>query len=323
MTDEPLRRGPPTVGRANWFSRGAGALYASPALLLSLAALFWAGNAVAGQLAVGEVKPFLLVLLRWLFVTLMLWPLFGREALAHWSVIRPRLRWTVMTALAGFTLFNALLYLSLTRTTALNVGILQGSMPVFVLIGAWFAYRARIGLAALAGVAITVVGVVIVASKGAVEVLLGLAFNQGDLLMLLACVSYAGYIVALKQRPEMPGRAFFTLMAPIAAVSAAPLAVIEGVVDGFAWPTAEGWLITAYVVVFPSCLAQLFFMRGVDLIGPGRAGVYINLLPVFAAILSVLILNERFERYHALALALVLFGIWLAQRPDPPTPPRP
>jgi drug/metabolite transporter (DMT)-like permease len=81
----------------------------------------------------------------------------------------------------------------------------------------------------------------------------------------------------------------------------------------------QGWMVMLYVAIFPSCLAQLFFLRGVDLIGPGRAGVFINLVPVFAAVLGVGLLGEPFGWYHAVALALVIGGIWLAQSAQPAT----
>ena len=111
----------------------------------------------------------------------------------------------------------------------------------------------------------------------------------------------------------MPGRALFTLFAAIAAAAAVPFAAWD-LATGGPWPTPEGWAIAAWVALFPSCLAQLFFLRGVDLIGPGAAGIYINLVPVFASILAVLLLGERFALYHAAALALVLGGLWMAQR---------
>jgi drug/metabolite transporter (DMT)-like permease len=79
-------------------------------------------------------------------------------------------------------------------------------------------------------------------------------------------------------------------------------------------PTWQGWLVTLYVAIFPSCLAQLLFLRGVDLIGPGRAGVFVNLVPVFSAILAVVLIAEPFALFHAIALALVIGGIWLAER---------
>ena len=120
--------------------------------------------------------------------------------------------------------------------------------------------------------------------------------------------------MALRDRPNMPGAAFFTLLALIAALTSIPPLVIESMLLGFALPTWQGWLVVLYVAIFPSCLAQLCYLRGVDLIGPGRAGVFVNLVPVFAAIMAVLLIDESFALYHAVALALVVGGIWLAQR---------
>jgi drug/metabolite transporter (DMT)-like permease len=138
--------------------------------------------------------------------------------------------------------------------------------------------------------------------------------NTGDLAMLGACVLYAGYTVALSDRPPISGAAFFTLLVLIASLTSLPLAACEAMAIGLKPPTLQGLMVTAYVVVFPSCIAQLFYLRGVDLIGPGRAGVFVNLVPVFSAVLAIGLLSEPFARYHALALALVIGGIWLAQR---------
>lgn len=290
------------------------ALYRSPPALLTLTAVMWASNAIIGQLAVGEITPFALVALRWLMVAAVMWPLYGRELRAHWPTIRAKLGVVVLMAVAGFTGFNTLFYIASIHTTGLNIGILQGAMPVTVMLGAFLAYGDRVGRLQMAGVAVTLCGVLLVATGGDLGRILSLAFNNGDLLMLVAIVLYAAYAVALRARPAVPGAALFALFAVIAAVTAAPLAVWEAAQPGYPWPTATGLGLTVLVAVFPSCLAQLFFLRGVDLIGPGRAGVYINLVPIFAAILAVLILGETFALYHALALALVIGGIWLTQR---------
>ena len=79
-------------------------------------------------------------------------------------------------------------------------------------------------------------------------------------------------------------------------------------------PTLQGLLVTAWIAIFPSFLAQVFYLRGIDLIGPGRAGVFVNLVPVFSAILAVALIDEPFAAYHAVALVLVIGGIWLAQQ---------
>ena len=132
--------------------------------------------------------------------------------------------------------------------------------------------------------------------------------------MLAACVLYSFYTVALRDRPQMPGAAFFTLLALIAAATSLPLVAFEAITSGLAMPTVEGLLIIAYVAIFPSCVAQIFLLRSVDLIGPGRAGVFMNLVPVFSAILAVGLLGEPFTLFHAAALVLVIGGILLAQR---------
>lgn len=295
-------------------------LYRRPALLLVLTALFWAGNAIAAQLAKGEITPLQLVLARWTAVTLLLWPLFGRQVAVHWPVIRPRIGRIAAMALAGFTGFNILFYFASLQTSAVNVGILQGSVPVFVMLGAFLVHGARVtGLQAM-GVAVTLVGVLLVATRGEPWAVLDTDVNPGDLVMLVACLLYAGYAVMLGGRPPVPGVVFFTLMAPIAALAAIPPALAEAFSEGYRMPTAEGWMIVAYVALFPSCIAQLFFLRGVDLIGPGRAGIYTNLVPVFAAALAVGLLGQEFDAYHALALVAVIGGIALAQH-SPRRPP--
>lgn len=294
--------------------RGVDALYAQPAVLLLLTALFWGGNAVAGQLAKGEITPLQLVLLRWVMVTAFMWPLYGAQVRAHWATARPKLARIVLTAVLGFTGFNTLFYMASLETTAVNIGILQGSIPVFVLLGAFLAHGTRVGLLQMTGVAVTLTGVVLIATQGAPGQVLSMQFNPGDLLMLLACACYSAYALLLVGRPEIPGAVFFTLMAPIATLTAIPFAAWEATQPGYGWPTLDGWLVTLFIAIFPSCLAQLFFLRGVDLIGPGRAGLYANLVPVFAAILAVLLLGEVFALYHGLALALVLGGIAISQR---------
>ena len=289
-------------------------LYQWPSVLLTLTTIFWAGNAVAGRVAVGQIAPLMLVFLRWLLVLAVMWPLYGRQVREHWPELRPRLGKVILMALLGLTLFNTLFYIAAHTTTAVNIGILQGSVPVVVLVGAFLTHGTRATPVQVAGVLITAVGVVVVATQGSPLSVFEMELNRGDLWMLAACLFYAFYTVALRDRPNMPGAAFFTLLALISAVTSLPLAVGEALVSGFSLPTWQGWLVTLYVAIFPSCLAQLFYVRAVDLIGPGRTGVFVNLVPVFTAILAVFLIAEPFAAYHAVALTLVIGGIWLSQR---------
>jgi drug/metabolite transporter (DMT)-like permease len=292
----------------------AARLYQWPGLLLTLTAVFWAGNSVAGRLAVGQISPLLLVFLRWMLVLAVMWPLYGRQVREHWPEIRPQLLRFVAMAMLGLTGFNALYYIAAHTTTAVNLGILQGSVPVIVLVAAFLTHGTRATLVQIAGVLVTALGVIVVATQGMPLAILQIDLNSGDLIILIACVLYALYTVALRDRPRMSGAAFFTLLALISAVTSVPLVLAEAYVSGLSMPTWQGWLVTLYVAIFPSCLAQLLFLRGVDLIGPGRAGVFVNLVPVFSAILAVVLIAEPFAVFHAVALALVIGGIWLAER---------
>jgi drug/metabolite transporter (DMT)-like permease len=283
-------------------------------LLLTLTALCWAGNAILARLAVGEISPMALVSLRWLGALGLLVVFAHAQVRRDWPVMRQRLLFIAVMGAVGFTIFNAMFYVAAHWTTAVNLGIIQGSAPVFVLIGAFAAYRTPVGWLQAAGVLVTMVGVAIVASGGELARLAGLALNSGDVLMIAGCALYAGYTVGLSRRPPVSPLSLFTGLACAAFVTSLPLALGEAALGRFQWPTPAGWLILALVTLFPSFLAQIFFIQGVSLIGPSRAGVFVNLVPVFASIMALLFLHEPFEPFHAVALGLVLGGIWLSER---------
>ncbi len=282
-------------------------------LILTLVTFFWGGNAVLGRLAVGEISPMALVSARWLGATLVLGVFAHRLVRRDWPVLRKHLPLVAALGITGFTGFNTLFYIAAHYTTAVNIGIIQGSMPVFVLLGAFFLYRTRISALQIAGVVVTLAGVVIVGSGGDPGLLAALAVNTGDLLMVAACVLYAAYTLALRKCPESSALGLLALMAFFAFAASLPFTMAEAALGLFMWPTPTGWIIVALVTIFPTLLGQWMFIHGVAMIGPARAGVFINLVPVFTSILAVAILNEPFEAYHAAALALVLGGIMLSE----------
>lgn len=283
-------------------------------VLLVATTLCWGANAVFGRLAVGEISPMLLVSLRWLGAVLLLAVFANRNVRRDWPTLREHLPFLAAMGVLGFTAFNALFYSAAHYTTAVNIGIIQGSMPVFVLLGAFLAYRSPVTRVQTIGVAVTMIGVIIVGIGGSVERLAALTINHGDALMILACTLYAGYAVGLLRRPAVSALGLFTVIAGAAFLASLPLTAAELALGYFQWPTPKGWVVAALITLLPSFLAQIFFIQGVALIGPGRAGVFINLVPVFASIMAVVVLSEPFEPYHAVALALVLFGIWLSER---------
>lgn len=289
-------------------------LFGQAYLLLVLTTLFWGGNAIAGRLAVGEVSPMLLTCLRWVVVVSVVLPLNGRKLLAEWTLIRGRWLYIILMGFFGFTGFNSLFYAAAHHTTAVNLTILQGAIPVLVLLGTVLIFRSRAVPLQILGVVVTLAGVVAVSARGDLEVLRTLAFNIGDVWMLVACLFYAGYTLGLRRRPPVSGLTFFTALAVVAFITSVPLLAVEIANGTMQWPTAQGWVILLYVSLLPSLLAQIFYMRGVELIGPARAGLFVNLVPVFGALLAVVLLGEPFAFYHAAGLVLVLGGIWLSEQ---------
>ncbi len=282
--------------------------------LLTLTAVCWAMNAVLGKYAVGEISPMALVSLRWLGAVLLMAAFAHQKIRRDWPILRTRLIYLLFMGALGFTGFNMLFYMSAHSTSAVNIGILQGSIPVFVLIGAMIFLGTRVGILQSAGVLLTIIGVVIIGAGGNLLALESLVVNPGDLMMLAACLLYAGYTVGLRYRPDVSALSFFTIMACAAFLTSIPFTFIEISLDHFQAPTTKGWMVVVIVTLFPSFIAQLSFMRGVEILGPSRAGVFVNLVPIFASIMAVAFLGEPFELYHGLALGLVLFGIWMSER---------
>jgi drug/metabolite transporter (DMT)-like permease len=288
--------------------------WASPILLLVLTTLIWGGHSIVGRLAVGQIGPMTLTCLRW-GVALIPILMSARPALRRdWPVLRAHRPYMAAMGALGYTAFNALFYVAAHRTSALNLSIIQGAIPALVLIGARLFLGAKFTALQALGALTTMAGVAAIAAQGELSRLAALAFNSGDVMMFIAAVLYAGYTIGLRERPHVSGLSLLAGMALAAFVTSVPLMIWEIAAGGFIWPTPAGYATLVYVALGPAFVSQIMFMRGVELIGPGRAGVFVNLVPVFGAIMAVVILGEPFAAYHVVALMLVVGGIAIAQR---------
>lgn len=286
----------------------------NPYVILLSTAFLWAANGIAGKLAVGEVSPMILTGLRWIMVCACLAGLFGRKLWTQLPLLKPY-RWRLLAmGTFGFTCFNALFYLAAYYTTAVNMTLLQGGIPVIVMAGAALFFSLKVRAPQIIGIIMTVFGVLVVSTHGDLAHLAALQFNIGDIFIIIASIFYAGYTLALRNRPDIPGIVFFTGLALAALLTSIPFMVVEEIMGKAAWPTPTGWAILAFIALGPSLLSQLMFMRGVTLIGPSRAGIFVNMVPIFGAILAVAVLGEPFGLHHAAALALVIGGIFIAER---------
>ena len=302
-----------TRGMASKLSNAIARLNNLPYLLMGLATLLWGGHVVAGQLSIGQISPMSMTLLRWLVVCLLLGVTIRRRIIDEWPLIKPQWKKLAILGTAGFTLFNALFYVAAQYTKAVNMAVLQGTYPIWVLLGMALFVRAPVSLAQLAGIIVTFCGGVIIASRGEIQTLLALSFNRGDVLILIATVIFAAYTIGLRDRPKTSALVMFFALAAAAFVSSLPLLAIEMAMGQTFVPTPKGLAVLLFVSLGPSLLGQIFFLRSVELLGPARTGVFYNLVPVFGALLAVAILGEPFHLYHGVAFSLVLGGIWLSE----------
>lgn len=280
-------------------------------LLLMLTSLFWAFNTIAGRAAVGEVSPLFIVSTRWFFVSIILTIICRKELLKTWSVLNSKLKWLVIMGLFGFTGFNSSYYIAAHDTIAINLGIVQGTMPAFIIIIAWFWLNEKVNFKQLIGVLITFLSVLVVVSSGDFNTLKTFEFNKGDIIMIFACTLYAVYAVGLRKKPKIGALALLTFFAYVAFLGSLPGLLYETYTNNLVLPGIKGIIILAVIIIFPSFLAQIFFMKGVEQIGPARSGLYTNLVPIFSSLLAVLFLGEDFKIYHLISLTLIFIGIYI------------
>ena len=200
---------------------------------------------------------------------------------------------TLLGAL-GFSIFNIALYSALLYTTAINVSIEQAGMPLLIFLANFLFFGVRVSALQIVGFLLSIAGIALTASHG-YRPLLALDVNFGDALMLVAVVVYSAYTVALRFRPDIHWQSTMIVLCAAALIISLPFVAAE-----FWWreagvvPDGRGWAVIAYTVLFPSLLAQVFYIAGVGLIGANRAGLFINLVPIFGTLLSILVLGEDF-----------------------------
>ena len=274
--------------------------------------LGWAGNTVAGRMSTGEISPMVVVFLRWFIISIFLILFLNKKLILSFKLISGKLVWLCLMGSLGLTGFNALFYIAAQNTTAINLGIIQGIMPAIILVGSVIMFKEAVNFTKIAGLIIAFFGVLIVVSQGDYERVILLSFNYGDLVMLCACFFYSGFTLGLKNKPVIDPIVLMTYFSLSALIFSVPLLIIEYYLGLIQVPaTSTGWLTILYIAFVPSFLAQIFFIRGVELVGASKAGLFINFLPIFAAILGVLLLGERLFVYHLISLFIVLLGVYL------------
>lgn len=297
---------------------------ALPYLLLAGAALFWAGNITTGRALRDAWPPLPLNLARWLVALAVLLPFTWPSLRVHAATLRRHVAWLAALALTGVVLYQTFLYQALASTTVVTASLIAANTPVAIALGAWLVFGDRPTRRQALGIVVSLAGALVVVARGDLHVLLGLRLTPGDLWMLAAVPCWAAYSLLLKRSP--PGLPQVTLVVATSAIGVLMLVPLA------AWRLWAGDVVVLtpgslagalYIGVFAGALAFVFWNRGVAAVGATRAGVFLHLMPLFAALLGVTFLGERLAPHHLVGGALVMTGLVLAStraRPRGETP---
>lgn len=285
-----------------------------PYLLLSLSSLLWAGNVVLGRFIAADFPPMALSFLRWGFACLIVLPFAWSHLRAEWPVIRKHLPILTLLTLTGLAGYNAIAYLGLRYTEALNALLIQSSGPLIVALWSLVLLGVRLTWPQTIGIGISLLGVLTILTRGDPAALTSIHLNKGDLIFTVALIIFGLYSVLAVKRPAIHPLAFMGFTSGYATVLLIPAVIAEAASGLTPSLTVNNALTLAYVAIFPSILAYLFFNRGVELIGANRAAPFFHLIPVFGSVLAIVFLGERPHLFHVTGYALVLAGVAIAAR---------
>lgn len=292
-------------------------LSALTAFYLTTAALMWAGNAIVGKILVQSSSPVLLNTIRWGVTALILLP-FAWGVFKGSSPLWGQTKRFLLLSLFGVGSYNVLLYLALQSSTPINVTLIGASMPIWaIMIGALF-YKESSYAKQIIGALISLVGVSIVIVRGELERLIEIEFVVGDLLMVFATILWGAYSWMLSHPKESTERTWpwsYFLLAQVGFgfCWSVGFAVTEWQLEyshfTWSWPIV---LMILYVIIGPSLIAYRCWGLGVNGAGATVATFFTNLIPLFTAILSTVLLQKPPELFHGLAFILILAGIYLS-----------
>jgi drug/metabolite transporter (DMT)-like permease len=291
---------------------------AHPYLLLTLTALFWAGNFVMGRALKNNIPPISLGFWRWMMAFLILVPFGMPHVRTQWPLLRQCWRLLTVYGVLGVLCFNTCIYIGLHSTTATNALLLNSVIPILIVLLSYLLAGTPVSSRQVLGIVISLSGVLTIICRANPTVLMSLQINRGDLWILAAVISWALYTFLLRQRPvELHPLSFLTSIIAIGLIPLSLLYIGEfNRVGGFAIELNTGISIL-YMALFPSVLAFIFWNQAVREVGPNKAGLFLYLMPVFGAVLSAVFLGESIQIFHLIGMGLIFSGIHLTTKVAP------
>ena len=285
-------------------------------LLLILTTLFWSGNFIVGKAAsIYQIPPFSLNFYRWLFAFLILLPFTFKEILNNKKYILDNISFFIILGITSITIFNSIVYYSLYYTQVISGVLMISTIPVWIMFIASILKIEKTNLFQIIGVILSLTGVMFIITKADIELIKSLDFNKGDLSMVVAMFAWATYSALLRKKTyEISQIALLEIIIICGLVFLIPIYFIE-MSSGNLIILGKPFILTlTYVVLFPGMLAFLFWIKGIAIIGANRAGVFLHLMPIFGALMAMVIFKEKFMFYHSLGAIFIIAGITLSNK---------
>lgn len=285
------------------------------AVMLTLAVLSWSMNAIAGRMADGLIPAFTLSFWRWVIALVLLLPFGWRQAWQDRFIYQRHWLQISLMAVVSVGAYNTLQYWALNYTTAIQTGVVGATMPAMVLLLGWLFRVESANAWQLTGLVLALSGALLTLGHGDLHLLFELRLNFGDILMELAIISWAAYSLLLRHTTfKLQPVGMLLVLIVVGLFSIAPFYAWDLVHHQNIQWSGKTMLLFAYVGIFPSIMAYLFWIRGVARLGAPVSALFMNFIPIFTGVLSIWLLQEKLHGYHIVSIILVATGIALSIR---------
>ena len=285
-------------------------------LILILTTIFWSGNFIVGKAAsMFQIPPFSLNFYRWFFAGLILLPFTYKEIINNKKYVLDNLGFFIILGITSITIFNSIVYYSLYYTQVISGILMISTIPVWIIFISSILKIEKTNIFQILGVILSLIGVLFIITKADIELLKSLDFNKGDLTMVIAMLSWATYSALLKKKKyELTQISLLQVVITFGLLFLVPIYFIEMKMGYLIKLEQPFYLTLTYVVLFPGLASFFFWIKGIALIGANRAGVFLHLMPIFGAVMAMIIFDEKFMFYHFLGAIFILSGIILSNK---------
>ena len=285
-------------------------------LLLTLSTIFWAGNFIVGKFAtLFEIPPLTLNVFRWIAVWLILMPFTYKEIYNNLSYVKKN--WLVICFMGIITIstFNSVVYFALNYTQVINAVLVLAAIPAATIVCSSSMNIEKTNIFQLLGLFLSIIGIGSIISSGDFQKIISLNFNKGDIWMLVCVITWSLYSTLLKKNKfKFSQFTLIQLMVSAGILFLIPQLFYEKSIGLEVNFNKAFFIILFYVVVFPAIAAYYCWQKGVEIIGPNRASMFIQLMPLFSAVMAIIIFKEKFELYHFVGAAFIVSGIFLSNK---------